>query len=150
MIQRIQSVYLLLVAIILGSTLFIPFGYFSTDEGLTSALFRPVGLAMEHGTYSTWGLFALLSISAILAFATIFLFKRRPLQIRLSIFNSLLMVGYYGVLIFFILKLRSELDASFFMKWTICLPIIAFILNYLAIRGIGRDEVLVRAADRIR
>lgn len=150
MIQRIQTIYLLLVTIILGSALFTSFGYFSADQGMTSILFKPAGLSTAEGTYATWGLFSLLAISALLAFAIIFLFKKRPLQIRLSIFNSLLMIGYYGVLIFFVFQLRSKLDASFYLRWTICLPAVAFILNYLAIRAIGKDEVLVRAADRLR
>ena len=72
------------------------------------------------------------------------------MQIRISIFNSILIIGYCAALIYFIFKLQNTFDIKFFMKWTICLPIVALILNYLAIRGIGKDEVLVRSYDRIR
>ena len=150
MIQRIQSVYLFLVTIILGCSAFMPLGYFSADGGVTKSIFKPLAVVLEEGSYSTWSLFGLLLISALLAFITIFLYKNRPLQIRISVFNVILMLGYFGALLFFIFKLKSTFEADFFMKWTICLPIIALILNYLAIRGIGKDEVLVRAADRIR
>ncbi|EGJ71192.1 hypothetical protein Bcop_0985 [Bacteroides coprosuis DSM 18011] len=150
MIQRIQSVYLLLVTVILAVSAFLPLGYFSTDEGMSDAVFKPLGLALEDGTYSTWALFSLLMLGAVLALITIFLFKNRPMQIRISIFNSILIIGYCAALIYFIFKLQNTFDIKFFMKWTICLPIVALILNYLAIRGIGKDEVLVRSYDRIR
>ena len=39
---------------------------------------------------------------------------------------------------------------TFSASWTLCLPFVAIILNWLAIRAIGRDEVMVKAADRLR
>lgn len=150
MIQRIQSVYLLLVTIILACASFLSLGYFSADNGVTQFPFSPLGLSTPAETYSTWALFSLLVLSAVLAFLTIFLFKNRPLQLRICIFNALIMLGYIAALVFFIFKLKSSLDAGFFLDWKICLPVVALILNYLAIRGIGKDEVLVRSYDRIR
>ena len=61
---------------------------------------------------STWGLFGILMLAAIIAFATIFLFKNRILQIRMVIFNSLLLVGYYLAFLAFYFVLRSD-DTSF-------------------------------------
>ena len=34
--------------------------------------------------------------------------------------------------------------------WALCFPLIAIILNYLAMRAIGRDEAMIHAADRLR
>lgn len=150
MIQRIQSVYLLLVTILLACSAFFTLGYFSTDSGLTKAIFNPMGVTVEQDLLPTWALFTLLIIGAVIALVTIFLFKNRPLQLRLCIFNTILMLGYYGALIFFIFKMKSTLASEFFVDWKICLPLVALILNYLAIRGIGKDEVLVRSYDRIR
>lgn len=98
---------------------------------------------------STWGLFCILMLAAIVAFATIFLFKNRILQIRMTIFNSLLLVGYYMAFFAFFFVLRSD-ETSFQFHWALCFPLIAIILNYLAIRAIGRDEAMVHAADRLR
>ena len=39
---------------------------------------------------------------------------------------------------------------TFSPSWTVCLPLVAIILNWLAIRAIGKDEVLVKAHDRLR
>ena len=57
--------------------------------------FKALGMDVNGAFQSTWGLFGILMLSTIVAFATIFLYKNRMLQIRMSIFNSLLLVGYY-------------------------------------------------------
>lgn len=98
---------------------------------------------------STWGLFCILMLAAIIALATIFLFKNRILQIRMTIFNSLLLVGYYMAFFAFFFVLRSD-ETFFQLHWALCFPLIAIIFNYLAIRAIGRDEAMVHAADRLR
>ncbi len=150
MIQRIQSVYLLLVAILLVVALCIPVGSYLCPNGYEAG-FTNLGVRMEDGSLlSSWGMFAILLLSAIVAFGTIFLFRNRILQIRMTIFNSLLLVGYYLAFVAFLFVFRSRLDASFHLSWGLCLPFVSLVLNYLAIRAIGKDEVLVRAADRLR
>ncbi len=150
MIQRIQSVYLLLVAILLVVALCIPVGSYLCPNGFEAG-FTNLGVRMEDGRLlSSWGMFALLLFSAIVALGTIFLFRNRVLQIRMTIFNSLLLLGYYLAFVAFLFVFRSRLDASFHLSWGLCLPFVSLVLNYLAIRAIGKDEVLVRAADRLR
>ena len=107
-------------------------------------------ITMPDGTkdYAPWALFVILLIVAILSFGTIFLFKKRMLQIRLTIFSSVVLIGYYMALIAYIFMLAE--DTSFTPSWIICLPFIGIILNWLAIRGIGADEALVKAYDRLR
>ena len=42
-------------------------------------------------------------------------------------------------------------DAIVFrFHWALCLPLVALILNYLAVRAIGKDEAMVQAVDRLR
>ena len=105
---------------------------------------------MPDGTkdYAPWALFAILLVVAALSFGTIFLFKKRMLQIRLTIFSSVMLIGYYLVLVAYIFMLAEE--TTFSASWTICLPFAGIILNWLAIRGIGADEALVKAYDRLR
>ena len=62
----------------------------------------------------------------------------------------LIMTGYYIVFLLFVLMAKSNTEASFQFSFGLCLPLIAMILNYLAIRAIRKDEDKVRAADRIR
>ena len=147
MIQRIQTVYLLIVTALLVAAMCLPMGSFTDDLG--THVFKPLGVDIGNVHQSTWGLFTILMLSAIVAFATIFLYRNRILQIRMSIFNSLLLIGYYLAFIAFYIAFKDATN-SFQIHWALCFPLIAIILNYLAIRAIGRDEVMVKAADRLR
>lgn len=151
MIQRIQSLYLLLTAILVAVAAFMPMGRFVMADGWTSA-FRPLGLDMPSGAFqSTWGLFGILLLSAIIALGTIFLYINRTLQIRLTVLSTLLLVGYYIVFAVFAFMLKGGIEgASFRIGWALCLPAVGIILNYLAFRGIYADEVLIKSLNRLR
>ena len=147
MIQRIQTVYLLIVTALLIVAMCLPIGYFTDPMG--DHVFKALGIEISGSYQSTWGLFGILVLSAMVALATIFLYKNRTLQIRMTMFNSLLIVGYYIAVVAFYFALSS--DTNFFrMAWTLCLPFIAIVLNLMAIRSIRHDESMVKAADRIR
>lgn len=149
MIQRIQSVYLLIVTGLLIAALFIPVGHFITAAGVTS-VFKPLGVTLADGAFrSTWGMFGILLLSSIIAFCTIFLFRNRNLQIRIIIFNSILVVGYYVVFLVFMFALKGR-DASFQLDWGLILPAVSLVFNYMAVRAIYTDEMLVKASDRLR
>ena len=152
MIQRIQSIYLLLAAVCVAITMCISVGSFIEADGITTHVLKPLGISYANGEYqSTWGLFGLLFLSAVISIATIFLFRNRMLQVRMTIFNALLLIGYYVVAAVFIFSLKGGLnDASFRPGIGLALPAVAIILCYLAFRGIYRDEIMVRAADRLR
>lgn len=151
MIQRIQSVYLLIVTGLLIAAMCLPVGQFVAADGVTEYVFKSLGVATAEGVnHSTWGLFCILFLSAVIAFCTIFLFKNRMLQIRMTIFNSILLVGYYVTFFVFKSILTGDLDAmSFQLGWALCLPAIAIILNYLSFRAIYSDEILIKAQDRL-
>ena len=60
MIQRVQSVYLLLAAVSIVVFLCFPTGYFIDSEGIITGVFKPLGVTLSDNTFlSTWGLFAL-------------------------------------------------------------------------------------------
>lgn len=105
---------------------------------------------MADGTkdYAPWALFVILLVVAVLAFGTIFLFKTHvanPSDYFQHHFvdRVLCHIGHF----YFMLK---EESMTFSPSWTVCLPLVAIILNWLAIRAIGKDEVLVKAYDRLR
>ena len=149
MIQRIQSVYLLVVTILMVICMCNPVGSIVASTYEISE-FGNLFIILPDGTkdYSTWALFIILLIVAGLSLGTIFLFKKRMLQIRLAIFSIVMMVGYYLALLAYIFLLAE--DTTFSASWTVCLPLVGIILNWLAIRAIGADEALVRAYDRLR
>ena len=89
MIQRIQTIYLLLV-VILGTLL---------------CFFSPMQFLMPEGTeyimlmtFDKWALATITVVIPALALINIFLFKRRLLQARLNIMNVVLCLGYYALL----------------------------------------------------
>lgn len=151
MIQRIQSVYLLLTTVLLLTAAFMPVGEMIEADQVTAHVFKPLGISLAEGEFQlTWGLFGILLLSAVISGCTIFLFRNRMLQIRMTIFSSLMLIGYYIALVVFIYMLKSDLQATFQLGWALCLPLICLVLNYLAFRGIYRDEIMVKAADRLR
>ena len=152
MIQRIQSLYLLLATAIMSLTLFLPIATFVVD-GNTFEL-TAFTLTCGDVSRSTVWLGIMLTLATVLPFVTIFLFKRRTLQVRLCAVEIVLLLG---ALIFTALYywLTSRLFEGMTIEhrqfgWAAPLPIIALVLSYLASRAIFKDEVLVRSLDRIR
>ncbi len=123
---------------------------FSYVEG--AANFKAMGF-YNNGEliFSTWSLFVIGIVSVLLFLLTIFIYRWRILQIRFSIFNIFVILGYYGLIAFYILKRNPEANSVFENAGVgMVAPFIAIILTYLAIRKIGADEALIRSLDRIR
>ena len=152
MLQRIQTIYLLILVALSVAMLFLPLAVLQIGEELLS--FDATGLStmavQPELVYPTWGLFALTAVIALLALLTIFLFKKRILQIRLCVFNAILMLGFYGMFVFFVWTIKGEMDITLSVKFALSFPLISLILDYLAIRNIGADEALVRSLNRLR
>lgn len=151
MIQRIQSVYLFLVAVCSVICLCTPMGHFH-QEGIVVADFFNLWLSFPDGArvFSPWAMFVLLLLVATASLVAIFLFKRRMLQVRLSVFSGLLLIGYYIVFVVFVFLFKSRYDADFTLGWTAAFPAVALILDYLAFRNIMKDELMIRSLNRLR
>ena len=149
MIQRIQTVYLFFVAVVLIVCMCMPVSFFIGPEQIVSKMTNLAIVAQDgSANYAPWALFVILLVSAALALFTIFLFKKRMLQIRLTVFSTILLIGYYITFGVFIYMLKG--DAHFRVALGACLPFIAIVLNWLSIRAIGKDEMLVKAYERLR
>ena len=71
MIQRIQSVYLLIVTGLLIAAMCLPVGQFIASDGVTAFVFKPLGVTLASDAFqSTWGLFGILFLSTVVAFCT--------------------------------------------------------------------------------
>lgn len=154
MLQRIQTVYLLIIVVLTIATLFLPLAVWHVEEvfySFDASGLSTLGTPKSELIYPTWSLFALTTVIALIALITVFLYKRRILQIRLCVFNGLLMLGFYGLFAFLVWVIKGQMpEASLSVKIGLCFPIINLILDYLAIRNIGADEALVRSLDRLR
>jgi len=151
MIQRIQTVYLLLV-VALGITLcFMPvIEFVSPEEAETLQVWDISAFGFNVPLQGLWGLTVTTILIPLLALIDIFLYNKRLLQARLNIFSALLCVGYYGVLAIYIWLGKLSLGADWHILPWASIPLICLILTLMATRGILKDEALVRAADRIR
>lgn len=150
MLQRIQSVYLLLASICMVVSLLTHLAVFTIGGEIVR--FEAMGFYMnEEIIFSTWGLFIIGNISAILSVIIVFLYKKRMLQIRLASMNLFMMLGYYGLTAFYIFKRNPEISSTFENVGVgLIAPFVAIVLTYLAIRKIGADEALIRSLNRIR
>lgn len=152
MLQRIQTVYLLIITLLMVGVLLMPLATLESEG--TFYTFNTTGIntiaEAPELISPTWALFALTAVIALIALITIFLYKKRMLQIRLSIFNAILMIGFYALFGFFVYTIKNSMEVSFSVKIALSFPLIALILDYLAIRNIGADEMLVRSLNRLR
>lgn len=156
MIQRKQTLFLLVAVIVLAVCLFFPVAGISLKGMGGEDLLYNLGVVTGDRGISVDStcipLFVLLSVSAVLSLVNIFMYKNRKLQMSLcsvSMLFALLWYVDYALLFFDIIPLES-VDGALEVKFASCLPFIAIILCAMAKRGISDDEKLVKAADRIR
>lgn len=155
MIQRIQTLYLLFATILMSFTLFFPLATITYDgQEIVLKAFTIVSTAGEFQTQLPLYLGCMLAVPALLTLVTIFLYKKRMLQIRLCVSGIVLQVGalaFIGVYCYRIFDIIAESSQGIFsLELVSMLPILAIFFTILAIRGIARDEALVRSLDRIR
>jgi len=136
MIQRIQSIYLLLVALFMIA-LFIWFPQFSTLDG--EVILQKMDLLVIIPIFA----------SVLLAIISIFKYSNRQTQFVLNRLNSLVIFILLGVFVYVPLSVSGETQVSekgiglFF-------PIISIVFLVLANKAIKKDERLVKSVDRLR
>lgn len=147
MIQRIQTVFLLVSAVLVALLFTLPFAEIAKDGSLY--LFNYQGILLD-GVLKENGMAISVLIAIILGLHgfAVLSYKNRIRQIRLTVFAILLLIGLFGLFFFFTYYTFSDATISF--KISMVFPLVAIILDYLAIRSIGKDEALIRSIDRIR
>lgn len=135
MIQRIQSIWLLLAGAGSLATLKLSFYSGNKDNNLFEEL---------NGT-SHFLLLILAVAVALAAFAALFLFKNRKLQTQLSLLGLLLQIG---ALVLYFLQTQKFVAGNFTLTSAVSFAIPVFFI--LAIIGIRKDEKLIKSMDRLR
>ena len=157
MIQRIQSVFLLLLALCMLSMLALPLwhkadGLTHQELTLTAWSLDGTGMSAPKGLGPVFLIASLAIASAVTAVREIFMFRKRFGQLKLGMLNLLFIVATFGLAFYFSNKgealLNPKLEGQF--QPAFYLPTLALMLNLLANRFIRRDEQLVRSADRLR
>lgn len=133
MIQRIQTIWLLLASAAAFLILRFPFYYTPTPQ------------ALEINGSSQYSTLISLAFSACLSFISIFLYGNRMLQLKVVLVNFLLT----GLIGFFIYKIVIAHPGGGFTLPSAVLFLIP-ILQIMAMIRIYKDEHMVKAADRLR
>ena len=136
MIQRIQTIYLIVSALIMGA-LFIWFPIILAEDGT---------VVIDRGEPLVFGL---IFLSIIFAILSIFNFKKRQTQFVLNRLNILSNFVLLGVFVYRSLTLSGEALVSE-KGIGVFIPIISIVFLVLANKAIKRDEDLVKSVDRLR
>ncbi|MBD5268007.1 MAG: DUF4293 domain-containing protein [Bacteroides sp.] len=152
-IQRWQSVLLLVAVILMGCFTFMSLGQVQSDAftfNFTTCGFypegQPTGTAAEP--INTWYFFAVSLLSAVLPLIAIFCFKHYRLQKNLCLWTMLLLVCV--VVIGAVLGYQT-IDGAY-VSWSslVCAPFISIIAVCMALSRINADYRLIRESERLR
>jgi hypothetical protein len=155
MIQRIQSLYLLMTTLL--SILFLKGSFLSFADRSGSVINVTFNGIIRHGPGDlTELLMRALPISVfmilipVLALITIFIYKNRKIQILLSLSGILFSAGFIILSSWYMYIICNKYNVEIVSGLKIALPVIILILNILAYRGIRHDDRLVKSYDRLR
>jgi hypothetical protein len=141
MIQRIQTVYLTLGALVLSGVLFLE-SLWGSEAAATYGWFLPVIIGLG-------------AVTAVTAIGAIFLYTDRETQ-RTVVVGTQLMTILWAITLYGSFFMTNELQVydatglSFDMLMLVAGPLVAYILFWLARRGIEHDIELVASMDRLR
>ncbi len=156
MIQRIQSVYLILAAISALLLFFFPVAWFYGNMHTIEFYVYQVKDHIPDSTpfvesAFTLPLILLTAIIGALALLAIWMYKdlRRQLQfVRMGMFFTLAQIA--ALFFFYSDYIAKRVGAEADYEFGIFLPVIALLFFFLATRGIQKDIKLIRSADRLR
>ena len=133
MIQRVQSLYLL-----------------ASSGLLFSLFFRPLMRNLDGDTVlkftQYWPFMIFVIVTFVLSFFSIFIYKRRIQQMRICIYNMLVLLAFQGWIAYMYF---TKMDGVVFTISAV-FPIVAGIFVFMAFRKISEDEALVQGMNSLR
>ena len=137
MIQRIQTIYLLLAFVVTGILpFFVPLWTMSDGKEY---------FFMQNQVYVV-----VLGLSTTLSLLSIVSYKKRQNQFVIDRLNIILNLILLGLFVYRSLNLSGETIAVSEKGIGMFLPIVAIVLLVLANKAIKKDEDLVKSVDRLR
>ncbi len=136
MIQRIQTLFLVIVAIASGLLPFVFKLWEKTDGGAV------------YAEDNLWILLSFLTV-AVLALIAIFQFRKRQNQFVINRLNLIVNLFLLGFFVYQSLNLSGETTVSE-KGIGMLIPVFSIVFLVLANRAIKKDEDLVKSVDRLR
>ena len=153
MIQRVQSIYLLLAGIFPAITFFAPILHFTgeNNQGLTMySLGYDAALYPEMAGAKLYALAAVTLLMVLIPLITIFRYKKRRAQMQIINVTFFFILAWYLIYGFEAFSVMNETGMSLSLDVCALFPLLSTIALLMARRAIKKDEDLIRAADRIR
>lgn len=145
MIQRIQSVWLLLAALCSAGLFYLSY---------YKAVFIANGVERLEYLRATSHIPSLLIliVAVLLPLVAIFSFKNRKKQVNMTMLGMVATIGFMALMVMRVSNINNSdplpSDGSYQIGFV--LPVLAIVFLFLAIRGIKKDEKLVKSLDRLR
>ena len=159
MIQRVQTIFLFLVAVFMLLVLYFPIWTqinptMTETITLTAWSLTIIDIAGQGVVETTSTIYiALMAVTAaLIAVYSLSQFKNRKKQMMLNMINSLVMVITLGTIVFLTMNANEAFngqDTGAYMAGFYVI-IFAMLMNIVSNRFIRKDEMLVRSVDRIR
>jgi drug/metabolite transporter (DMT)-like permease len=154
MIQRIQSVYLFLAIALTASLFFVPYAELTNKAGdlflLDSKGLYPATPSNAVPIFANSVIIFLCAASIAILITTVFRYKSLGRQISLSKIGLLILLILAGTVFYEIYKANNLLGGTYSIKIFSAFPVISIILVWLAMRGMHKDDQLLKSIDRIR
>lgn len=158
MIQRPQTLFFLAITTVCLMLMFSDTTYYITENTVTEERCeveydetKMMATDGDDTEQNTW-IFLFAAVAGGFSLLNIFLFKNRKLQLLLSSFNYLFILGIIVMMYVYSLNMDyfsgSNVQSTFTFYAFIPMGLLA--LNYFGARGVRRDEQLVRSMDRLR
>lgn len=153
MIQRIQSIWLFFAALSISCLLFVPMVSSKNLVGaefyiIASGMYQKLGNAELQVENFTPLLISICSV-AIMCFINIFNYSKRRVQKQMAYGSIILIIGISFWCSQYAKKIPGGLENANY-EAGMYLPPLAIAFCLLAVRGINRDEALLKSADRLR
>lgn len=156
MLQRVQSIYLLLVTVLMSFLLVWSYADITLPDNhklvfYTYAIQNVSANDMTSNYKVTIPVVLLIVIIGMVSFVNIFLYSRRIMQLRFCLINTILLLVLLAFMITYYITTKDMVNPIHhsFRFPSICPPA-AIILTILAYRAIQHDESLVKSYDRVR
>lgn len=154
MIQRKQSIFIIIAAILMACLLIWPIDTFGSAQGMAELRWNGVFDITPGSTdpviRSMAALAFIIIAPIVLNVVGLFLFKRRPLQMRIIGIAA----GFELCTVITLVYLSSVTSSGMGAEWHFCvrwiIPVAACVFDVLAYRKISDDEELIRSLNRLR
>jgi hypothetical protein len=149
MIQRKQTIFLLISVVLFALTFLFPFGKIGDIELHNYAAVDPTGVKTEGISHYFFSV--CLSVAAIISLISIFLYKNRHQQMTVLRLSFIFFAASFALLALYIKSATTVINQhAFSFGISFFLPFGSFFMNMFALRGIRKDEQLVKSLDRLR